>query len=375
MFRYLTAGESHGKALCAIVEGLPAGLKITEDSINRELARRQLGYGRSPRMKIEKDSVEIISGLRKNITTAGPVCLIIKNRAGSGWQDAPPVTALRPGHADLAGALKYGHKDIANVLERSSARETAARTAAGACAKIFLENMGISILSHVIRIGKASTAKPIPGDQKDIGKTIDLSPVRCIDKQTEEAMKIEIDKASSAGDTLGGVFEVVADGVPPGLGSFVHWDRKLDSRLASAFMSIQAVKGVEIGLGFGYAGHPGSAVMDLIKFRGKSFTRPTNNAGGIEGGMTNGERLVIRAVMKPIPTLRNPLESADIATGEKKPASVHRSDVSAVPAAAVAAEAVCAIEIMKCFQEKFGGDSMDEITRNFNSYKESLKKR
>lgn len=373
MFRYLTAGESHGKALCAVIEGLPSGLEITGNSVNRELARRQLGYGRGPRMGMEKDEAEIISGLRGGMTIGSPLCLIIKNRARTDWQSSPPVTGLRPGHADLAGALKYGHRDIANVLERSSARETAARTAAGACAGRFLEEMGVRILSHVIRIGETSADGKIPDDKDSLKDIIDSSPVRCLDKSAEERMKAEIDKAGEAGDTLGGVFEIIASGVPPGLGSFVHWDRKLDSRLAGALMSIQAIKGVEIGLGFGCAGRPGSEVMDAINCREGVFTRPTNNAGGIEGGMTNGEPVVIRAAMKPIPTLRKPLKSADLVTGEDTDASVHRSDVCAVPAAAVVGEAAAAIELMKCFQEKFGADSMDEIRRNYKSYMEALK--
>ncbi len=373
MFRYLTAGESHGKALCAIIEGLPAGLEITEDFINGELARRQLGYGRSPRMRIEKDSVEIISGLRNNMTIGSPVCLIIKNRASADWQTAPPVTALRPGHADLAGALKYGRKDISDILERSSARETAARTAAGACAKKLLEETGVRIFSRVIRIGKAFTGSPFPLNEENLKEKTDASPVRCTDKKAEAEMKAEIDKAGEAGDTLGGVFEIIACGLPPGLGSHVHWDRKLDARLAGAVMSIQAVKAVEIGLGSGYAEKRGSAVMDIINYGNGKFTRPTNNAGGIEGGMTNGEPVVVRAVMKPIPTLAKPLKSADLVTGEAVDASVHRSDVCAVPAAAVAGEAVTAIELVKCWQEKFGGDSMDEIRRNLNAHMNSLR--
>ncbi len=373
MFRYLTAGESHGKSLSTIVEGLPAGLEITAAYINFELSRRQLGYGRSARMEIEKDAVEVISGLRNNVTIGSPVCLLIKNRAGADWQNAPPITGLRPGHADLAGALKYGHIDIANVLERSSARETAARTAAGACAGRLLDELGVSIFSHVKRIGNAASSASLPLQEEDLKKRIDSSPLRCIDAEAEAAMASEIDRAEEAGDTLGGVFEVVATGLPPGLGSYVHWDRKLDARLAGALMSIQAVKGVEIGLGFGYAQKPGSEVMDIINCENGKFTRPTNNAGGIEGGVTNGQPVVARGVMKPIPTLRTPLKSADISTGEPIDASVHRSDVCAVPAAGVVAEAVVAIELVRCFQEKFGADTLNEIKANLESYIGSIK--
>lgn len=374
MLRYLTAGESHGKAVCAVVEGLPAGLAITEAAVNKELSRRRLGHGRSPRMQIEQDSAEIISGTRKGITLGSPVAILIKNRACTDWESAPPVTGLRPGHADLAGALKYGHRDIANVLERSSARETAARTAAGACALIFLREMGAEIISRVVGIGKIRSSEPVPARRENLLELIDSSPVRCTDKKTEALMISEIDRAERDGDSLGGVFEVIAYGMPPGLGSHAHWDRKIDARLASAVMSIQAVKAVEIGLGFGCASGRGSEVMDIIRFEDGAFSRPTNNAGGIEGGMTNGEPVVVRAGMKPIPTMRKPLKSADIATGEEADASVHRSDVCAAPAAAVVGEAVCAAEFMNLWLEKFGGDSMNEIRSNFRNYMNSLKR-
>ena len=380
MFRYLTAGESHGNSLIAIVEGLPAGLKLSKSRIDYELARRQIGYGRSGRMKIEKDRVRVLSGLRKQVTIGSPVCLLISNKAGAGWELMSPVTALRPGHADLAGVLKYGHGDIRNVLERASARETAMRVGVGAVARIFCEEMGVRILSNVTQIGSVradSAVKKAQELEDEIEKLIpeiDKSPVRCIDSKASKKMKAAIDEAGGKGNSLGGTFEVVAVGVPPGLGSYVHWDRKLDGRLAQAVMSIQAIKGVEIGLGFGYASRRGSSVHDRIIYRNGLFRRMSNNAGGVEGGVTNGELLVLRAVMKPIPTLRVPLPSVDFITKKQTRAEVQRSDVCAVPAAGVVAEAVAAIEIAKAFQEKFGADSMKEIKRNLKGYLEQIKR-
>ena len=379
MFRYLTAGESHGNSLIAIVEGLPAGLKLSKSRIDHELARRQIGYGRSRRMKMEKDRVRILSGLRNQVTIGSPVCLLISNKAGARWESMPPVIALRPGHADLAGALKYGHGDIRNVLERASARETAMRVGVGAVARIFCEEMGVRIFSNVTQVGPVradSAMKNVQDLQDEIERLllkIDKSPVRCIDGKASKRMKAAIDKARDKGNSLGGTFEVVAAGVPPGLGSYVHWDRKLDGRLAQAIMSIQAIKGVEIGLGFGYASCRGSSVHDRIIYRDGSFRRTSNNAGGMEGGVTNGEPLILRAVMKPIPTLKTPLLSVDFITRERTRAEVQRSDVCAVPAAGVVAEAVVAIEIAKAFQEKFGADSMKEIKRNLGAYLEQLK--
>ena len=344
MFRYLTAGESHGKCLIAIVEGIPAGMKLSNSMIDSELARRQIGYGRSNRMEIEEDHVEILSGVRKQSTIGSPICLLIPNRAGEKWESGPPLTALRPGHADLAGALKYDHRDLRNVLERASARETAVRAAVGAIAKQFCREMQVEIISHVTQIGSA---------------------------KADSAIKREIDKARRKGNTIGGTFEVIAAGIPPGLGSYVHWDRKLDGRLAQAVMSIQAIKGVEIGLGFSYADFNGSEVHDEITYRG-GFRHKSNNAGGLEGGVTNGEPIILRAVMKPIPTLKNPLPSIDLITRKKTKAAVQRSDVCAVPAASVVAEAVVAIEIVKAFQEKFGGDTIKETRRNLKEYLKQL---
>lgn len=378
MFRYLTAGESHGNSLIAIVEGMPAGLKLSKSRIDHELARRQIGYGRSRRMKMEKDRVRVLSGLRKQVTIGSPVCLLISNKAGAGWESMPPVTALRPGHADLAGVLKYGHGDIRNVLERASARETAMRVGVGAVARIFCEEMGVRILSNVTQIGSVradSVVKKAQGLEDEVERLIpeiDKSPVRCIDAKASRRMKAAIDKARDKGNSLGGTFEVVAVGIPPGLGSYVHWDRKLDGRMAQAVMSIQAIKGVEIGLGFGYANCRGSSVHDRIIYRDGFFRRMSNNAGGVEGGVTNGEPLVLRAVMKPIPTLRVPLPSVDFITGKRTQAEVQRSDVCAVPAAGIVAEAVAAIEIAKAFQEKFGADSMKEIKRNLKGYLEQI---
>lgn len=373
MLRYLTAGESHGKCLIAIVEGIPAGLRLKSSAIDCELARRQIGYGRSERMKIEEDHVEILSGLRRSVTIGSPLCLLIPNRAGEKWSSLPPLTALRPGHADLAGALKYGHKDLRNVLERASARETASRVAVGAIAKIFMRELGVGIISHVTGIGsvKAGSAMEAAGVLSRQVE-IDKSPVRCFDKKAAGEMVKKIDEAKRRGDTLGGTFEVIVTGVPPGLGSYVHWDRRLDGCLSQAVMSIQAIKGVEIGLGFGYAGPSGSEVHDEIFYR-DGFGHRSNNAGGLEGGVTNGEPVILSAVMKPIPTLRKPLESIDFITGEKKKASVHRSDVCAVPAAGIVAEAVVAIEIAKAFQEKFGSDTLREVKRNYKGYLKQVK--
>ena len=374
MMRYLTAGESHGNSLVAIIEGMPAGMKIPKMYIDHQLERRQIGYGRSSRMKIEKDHVEVVSGLRRQTTIGSPICLLISNRACEKWDSLPPLTAIRPGHADLAGALKYGHRDIRNVLERASARETAVRVAVGAVAKLLCEEMGIRIISRVTQIGHIKSNPAKKNALRIAGDSSDKSLVRCIDKKAAVKMKKAIDEAKRRGDSLGGTFEVIAAGIPPGLGSYVHWDRKLDGLLAQAVMSIQAVKGVEIGLGFDYAETSGSSAHDRIVRKNGFFRRLSNNAGGLEGGVTNGEPVIVRAVMKPIPTLQKALPSIDFITGEKTRAAVQRSDICAVPAASVVAEAVVAIEIAKALQEKFGGDTIKEIKRNLRGYLKYIKK-
>ncbi|MDP2626080.1 MAG: chorismate synthase [Candidatus Rokubacteria bacterium] len=385
-FRFLTAGESHGEALTAIIEGVPAGLLLSEADINEDLARRQRGYGRGGRMKIERDQAHISSGVRWGVTLGSPITLSIQNRDWENWKTTmavgePPagapakaVTRPRPGHADLAGAMKYGHRDIRNVLERSSARETTARVAVAGVAKRLLAEFGISILSHVIEIGGVRIV-PLELPWEEIKRRAEASEVRCADPAAERAMIEAIDDARAKGDTLGGVFEVVALGCPVGLGSYVHWDRKLDGRLAQAFCSIHAIKGAEIGLGFEAARRPGSQVHDEIFFdRDAGFTRRTNSAGGLEGGVTNGQPVIVRAVMKPIATLRRPLQSVDVETKEVVEAVVERSDVCAVPAAGVVGEAMMAITLAQAVLEKFGGDSLEEIRRNYQGYQDSLKR-
>ncbi len=384
-FRFLTAGESHGEALTAVIDGVPAGLPLTEADINEDLARRQRGYGRGGRMKIEQDQVHISAGVRWGLTLGSPISLTIKNRDWENWRStmsvgAPPpdapaktVTRPRPGHADLAGAMKYAHHDIRNVLERSSARETTARVAVAGVAKRLLAEFGITILSHVVEIGgvRVQTLE-IPWDE--IRRRAEGSEVRCADPGVEQAMIEAIDRAKAAGDTLGGVFEVVALGCPVGLGSYVQWDRKLDGLLAQAVCSIHAIKGAELGLGFEAARRPGSQVHDEIMFdKDAGFHRGSNSAGGLEGGVTNGQPVVVRAVMKPISTLRKPLRSVDLSTKAAVEAVVERSDVCAVPAAGVVGEAMVAIVLAGAFLDKFGGDSMDEIRRNHQAYLEYLK--
>lgn len=370
MLRYLTAGESHGPALTALVEGLPAGMPITAEYINIQLARRQAGYGRGGRMHIEKDEVQILSGVRAGLTLGSPVTLQVKNRDWENWQtimhaqDADTslkrVTVPRPGHGDLAGGIKYGHSDMRNILERASARETAARVAAGTMGRGLLEQLRVEILSQVTRIGEV-TARV--ANLEDIRKIVPTSELGCADGEAESRMKAAIDIARDQGDTLGGVFEIIVTGLPIGLGSHVQWDRRLDGRLAGAVMSIQAIKGVEIGLGFAAAALPGSRVHDAIMPGDQGVTRPTNHAGGLEAGMTNGEPLIIRAAMKPIATLMKPLPSVDLTTGHQAPAAVERSDVCAVPAAAVVAEAVIAFELAAALLETYGGDTMSELVR------------
>lgn len=392
MLRFLTAGESHGKELTAIVEGAPSGLPISPSHIDADLARRQSGYGRGGRMSIETDRVEITAGVRHGLTLGSPIALIVRNRDWENWTEvmspvpstydgSKTVTKPRPGHADLSGGIKYDHRDLRNILERSSARETAARVAAGAVARRLLDEFGIKVYSWVTGIGGVEWKKRGEARPDELFDGAEASVVRCPDKKTSKAMVSAIDLAKRAGDSLGGVFEVVVTGVPPGLGSHVQWDRKLDGSLSRALMSIQAIKGVEVGIGFGAASTPGSKVHDEIfhgrktkAFKGSywpvpgTFFRKTNNAGGIEGGMSNGEPLVLRAVMKPIPTLYKPLRSIDIVTKEPFKASIERSDVCAVPAAAIVAEAAVAFEVAREFLVKFGGDSVVEIERNYRGY-------
>ncbi len=366
MLRFLTAGESHGRGLTATLEGLPAGLRVEEAYINAHLARRMVGYGRGGRMRIEADRAAVNSGLAHGVTTGAPVSLWIENRD---WrQDDPDITRPRPGHADLAGALKYGFDEVGRVAERSSARETAARVAVGALCLRLLEEFGVVVFSHVVEIGEVAAgpraATPALCDWDAIRARAEASALRCADPSAEDPMKAAIDAARERGDTLGGVFEVVATGLPPGLGSHVHWDRRIDARLAAALVSVHAVKGVEFGLGFEAASTPGSAAHDeIFHSAARGFYRETNRAGGIEGGMTTGEPLVARAAMKPLPTLRAPLRSVDLRTKEPAEAAVIRGDVCAVPAAGVVAEAMTAYVLADALLEKFGGDAMAHIRR------------
>jgi chorismate synthase len=397
MLRFLTAGESHGPSLVAIVEGLPAGLAVDFDAVTADLRRRQTGYGRGRRMAIESDRAAAQSGIRHGRTTGGPIALVIPNKDWENWQrtmhveadmpagatgtERPAVTRPRPGHADLAGFVKYGHEDMRNVLERASARETAARVAIGAIARQLLCHLGVDIASHVTGIGGAVVPSPLASPFADVRAIPADSPLHCADRSLEQRMIAEIDRARDAGDTVGGSFEVIAHGVPPGLGSYAHWDRKLDGRLAQALMSIPAIKAVGIGLGAGVSTIPGSRVHDEIVPRtgaGSSVmavARPTNNAGGLEGGVTNGEDLRISAYMKPISTLMKPLRSVDLATMQESPATVERSDVCAVPAAAVVGEAMVAIVLADAAMEKFGGDSLDELVANWTAFKERVAQR
>lgn len=382
IFRYLTAGESHGPQLSAIIEGLPAGIHLSVGTVNNDLARRQLGYGRGDRMKIEKDTAQILSGVRWGETIGSPVTLVVQNRDWENWSekmstlpeyrdDSIAVTRPRPGHADLSGCMKYSHSDARNVLERSSARETAVRVAVGAVAKALLAEVGIRVGGFVAELGGISATTP-DEPLETLWQVAADSETFCCDPIAEVDMKRVIDAAQSGGDTLGGVVEVHVVGVPPGLGSYVQWDRKLDARLAMALMSVQAIKGVEVGIGFEAARRPGSKVHDEI-FYNNGYTRSSNNAGGIEGGMSNGEPIVVRAAMKPIPTLYSPLRSVDMVTHEPFEATVERSDTCAVPAALVVAEAVVAIEIANALLEKFGGDSIVEIRRNLCGYREQIR--
>jgi chorismate synthase len=390
MFRFNTAGESHGRALVAIVEGLPAGLAVDVELINRELERRQWGYGRGGRMKIERDRVEVLSGVRHGLTLGSPVALQIENKDWKNWSDvmaAEPrpqdevneekmrrVRRPRPGHADLAGGLKYDARDLREILERASARETAARVACGALAKQLLSNFGVEIRSHVAQLGGVP-APPLEVSWEDICAIPEDAPLRCADTNAQDAMVALVDERRREGDTLGGVFEVVARGVVAGLGSHTSWDSKLDGRLARALMSIPAVKAVSIGAGVEAASLPGSKVHDEIEYDagGRAFKRPTNRAGGLEGGITNGEELRVRGFLKPISTLRRALRSVDIETKEEELAAFERSDVTAVPAAGVIGEAMVALTLAEAMREKFGGDSLAEMRRNFDGYREQLR--
>ena len=392
MLRFLTAGESHGKALVTIIEGVPAGLTLDIDAMTSELRRRQTGYGRGRRMLIESDRAEPLSGVRHGITTGGPIALMIPNKDWENWQrtmyaepempaeatgaDRSPVTRPRPGHADLAGFVKYGHEDMRNVLERASARETAARVAVGAIARQLLRTIGAEIVSHVVRIGSAAVADPLSITYSQVSAISPDAPLHCADASVEQLMIAEIDKAREAGDTMGGTFEIIVHGLPPGLGSYVHWDRKLDGRLAQALMSIPAIKAVGIGRGPAVADVPGSRVHDEIlpgpDASGEAsipLARPTNNAGGLEGGVTNGQDLRVTAYMKPISTLMKPLRSVDLTTMTVSPAAIERSDVCAVPAAAVVGEAMVAIVLADAMLEKFGSDSIEEITANWEAFR------
>jgi chorismate synthase len=388
MLRYFTAGESHGEALVAFLSGLPAGLRVDQEFLDRDLWRRQQGYGRGGRMKIETDKAHILSGVHQGITIGSPIAILLENKDWKNWQESLPVAdgdpakhkavkSPRPGHADLAGALKYNFSEARYVLERASARESAARVAVGALAKLFLRELEIGVFSHVISVGAAAIDQEISWDQiKAVGNKTEIL-LSCADSDTEQRMKEEVDKVLKTGDSVGGVFEVVAHNVPPGLGTYAQWDERLDALLAAAVMSLQAVKAVEIGSGIRAAASPGSQVHDEIGYAatGKytKFSRPHNNAGGIEGGVSNGEEIRVRGYLKPISTLRRPLQSVDFATREPVKAAYERSDVCVVPAAGVAGEAMVALTLAKCALEKFGGDSMVETKRNFKGYLEQLR--
>jgi len=393
MLRFLTAGESHGRALITILEGIPSGLTIDFAALTAELRRRQGGYGRGRRMVIESDRADAISGVRHGVTTGAPIALMIPNKDWENWQrtmavEQPPtadtpgvdraaVTRPRPGHVDLAGVVKYDHTDIRNVLERASARETAARVAVGSVARQFLSKLGVTIASHVASIGSASIGDPLAVTFEDAQAIPPDSELHCVSREVEQQMKAVIDAAKEAGDTVGGMFEVIVRGLPIGLGSHVQWDRKLDGRLAQALMSIQAIKGVGIGIGPRVADLPGSRIHDeILPLAGSTthpevpVTRPTNNAGGLEAGITNGEDLRVTAYMKPIATLMKPLRSVDINTLQLSPAAIERSDTCAVTAASVVGEAMVAIVLAEAALEKFGGDSMPEVLDNLRSYRE-----
>ncbi|HYU20917.1 MAG TPA: chorismate synthase [Chloroflexota bacterium] len=389
---FVTAGESHGQQLTIVIQNVPAGLELSAAQINEQLRRRQGGHGRGGRMKIEKDQVQFVAGVRYGYTMGSPIAMVIPNLDWPNWagrmdverpaEETPKVTKLRPGHADLAGIVKFAHDDVRNVLERASSRETASRVAAGAVARVFLAQFGIELRSHTVRIGPIEAQVPsrIRGEYRGpanpeiaaFWEQVESSDVRCGDAEATQCMKSEIDAARTAGDTLGGVFEVIAYNVPIGLGSYSQWDEKLDGRLAGALLSIPSIKGVEIGDGFAETARRGSTVHDVIEYDPqRGWSRRTNNAGGTEGGVTNGAPLVVRCAAKPISTLINPLPSVDLASKEESPAHVERSDVCVVPAAGVVGEAMVALVLADAFRQKFGGDSMAEIGRNFEAYVET----
>jgi chorismate synthase len=389
MLRYFTAGESHGEALVAFLSGLPAGVPVDQTFVDRELWRRQQGYGRGGRMKIESDKAHFLSGVHHGKTIGSPIAVLLENRDWQNWKESLPVepgdpekhkrvASPRPGHADLAGALKYDFTEARYVLERASARESAARVAIGALAKLFLRELGMEVMSHVIAVGAVSIADRAIAWEL-IAPLAQKSEVllSCADSETEQRMKEEVDRVLRTGDSVGGVFEVVARNVPPGLGSYVQWDERLDALLAAAVMSLQAVKAVEIGSGIQAAHSPGSAVHDEIGYQRDTgfsgFTRTRNNAGGIEGGVSNGQEIRVRGYLKPISTLRRPLQSVDFTTREPVKAAYERSDVCVVPAAGVAGEAMVALTLARCALDKFGGDSLGETKRNFQGYLEQLK--
>jgi chorismate synthase len=387
MLRYFTAGESHGEALVAFLSGVPAGLKVDQGFLDRELWRRQQGYGRGGRMKIERDTGHILSGIRQGKTIGSPISVQLNNRDWKNWQESLPVAegdpalhkrvaSPRPGHADLAGALKYNFPEARYVLERASARESAARVAVGAIAKAFLRELGIEVLSHVVAVGSVAVEKEIPWEEIESLSQQEEILLNCADPELQQRMKEEVDKVLKTGDSVGGVFEVVARGVPPGLGTYAQWDERLDALLAAAVMSLQAVKAVEIGSGIAAAASPGSAVHDEIGYgppaHFTAFTRTRNNAGGIEGGVSNGEEIRVRGYLKPISTLRRPLQSVDFSTRQPVRAAYERSDVCVVPAAGVAGEAMVALTLARCALDKFGGDSMGETLRNFQGYRQQL---
>ena len=380
--RFTTAGESHGPGLVAIVEGLPAGLELDREALDRDMARRQLGHGRGGRMKIERDAVEIRAGVRHGRTLGSPIAVLVANRDFPNWEermnpwpvnaDVEEVHTPRPGHADLVGLLKYGHRDVRNVLERASARETAARVAAGALAKSFLAALGVTVHSHVLQIGSVRATERgelAPGDFS----AVDDSPVRCLDPDAGSAMVEEIDRLRKQNETLGGTFEVIAFGLVPGLGSHVSWEQRLDARIAQAMVSIQAIKGVALGEAFDVAGRPGSEAHDEIFWsEERGWYRETNRAGGVEGGMSNGEPLVVRAAMKPLSTLTQPLRTVDTETREPAEALRERTDSTTVPAAAVVAEAMAALVLAGCYREKLGGDHIDDVLAALAAYKERI---
>jgi chorismate synthase len=393
MLRFSTAGESHGESLVALLSGLPAGVPVDQQFLDHELWRRQQGYGRGGRMRIEKDTAHILSGVRHGKTIGSPIAMTLANNDWKNWEEIlpvakgdaarhKPVTSPRPGHADLAGALKYDFPDGRYILERASARESAARTACGAVAKMLLRALGIQVASHVIRVGSAELSREATFAEIAALAERDEVLLACVDADSEARMKAEVDTALRTGDTIGGIFEVVVHGLPPGVGTHVNWDERLDGLLAQAVMSLQAVKAVELGRGVTAASSPGSQVHDAIAYSDASeadgkftkFTREHNNAGGIEGGISNGEDLVVRGYLKPISTLRRPLASVDFGTREATKASYERSDVCVVPAAGVAGEAMVALTVARCVLEKFGGDSLGELERNYKSYCDQIRR-